>query len=101
MDAGHGRVETRRCRQIIINKKWLPTSVRWPKLTSIIEIEASRDDGNKISTKKCYFISSLPLDAEKAAATVRHHWVVENTLHWVLDVTFREDEPRIRRGNGA
>jgi len=101
VDSGHGRIEVRRCRQIKINKKWLPTSVRWPKLNSIIEIDARRDDGNKTTTEKRYYISSLVLDAKKAAATVRHHWAVENKLHWVLDVTFREDESRIRRGNGA
>lgn len=101
VDAGHGRVETRSCRQIKINQKWLPASARWPRLTSIIEIQATRDDGNTISTEKRYYISSLPLDAEKVLATVRGHWAVENKLHWVLDVTFREDESRIRRGNGA
>lgn len=81
VDSGHGRIEVRRCRQIEINKKWLPTSTRWPKLNSIIEIDASRDDGNKTTTEKRYYISSLPMGAEKAAATVRHHWAVENKLH--------------------
>lgn len=101
VDAGHGRIETRRCRQIKVDKKWLSESVHWPKLNSIIEIQATRDDGHTVSTEKRYYISSLALDAEKAAASVRQHWAVENKLHWVLDVSFREDESRIRRGNGA
>ncbi len=101
IDAGHGRIETRVCRQITINKTYLPSSSRWPKLNSVIEIHATRDDGHKITTEKRYYISSLVLDAKKAASTVRQHWAVENKLHWVLDVTFREDESRIRRGNGA
>ena len=101
IDSGHGRVETRRCRQIEINKKWLTLSVRWPKLKTIIEIEATRDSGDKCTHEKRYYISSLALDAKKAGDVVRSHWAVENKLHWVLDVTFREDESRIRRGNGA
>lgn len=62
---------------------------------------ATRDDGSRVSCEKRYFISSLGLDVEQAARPVRQHWAVEDGLHWVLDVTFREDESRIRRGNGA
>ena len=101
IDAGHGRIETRRCRQIEINKKWLPASQRWSKLKTVIEITSTRDNGENSTTEKRYYISSLALDAKRAADTVRSHWAVENKLHWVLDVTFREDESRIRRGNGA
>ena len=101
VDTGHGRIETRRCRQIKINKKYLPSSERWAKLNSIIEIEARRVIDDKTSTEKRYYISSLALDAKKAASVVRQHWAVENKLHWVLDVSFREDESRIRRNNGA
>lgn len=101
IDAGHGRIETRRCRQIAITKKWLPLSERWPKLNTIIEITSTRECGDTTSHEKRYYISSLALDAKKAADAVRSHWAVENKLHWVLDVTFREDESRIRRGHGA
>ncbi len=101
VDSGHGRHEQRRCRQIKINKRWLPESQRWPKLQTIIELEATRIIGTNTTTETRYYISSLPLDARKAGAAVRAHWAVENKLHWVLDVTFREDESRIRRGNGA
>jgi len=100
VDTGHGRIEIRRCRQLKINTKYLPASERWPTLNSIIEIEATRVIDNKTSTEKRYYISSLALDAEKAASAVRQHWAVENKLHWVLDVSFREDDSRIRRNNG-
>jgi predicted transposase YbfD/YdcC len=64
-------------------------------------VTATRDDGQKMSTQKRSFICSLGLDVEQAAQAVRQHGGIENTLHWVLEVTFREDESRIRRGNGA
>jgi len=99
--AGHGRIEIRRCRQIVVNKKWLTSSTRWNKLKTIIEINSTRIIDNITTTENRYYISSLNLDATKAADAVRSHWAVENKLHWVLDVSFREDESRIRRGNGA
>jgi len=100
IDTGHGRNEKRRCRQIAVNTSYLPASKRWPHLNTIIEIEATRDINGKRTTEKRYYISSLPLEPKKAGNAVRQHWAVENKLHWVLDVTFREDESRIRRGNG-
>jgi predicted transposase YbfD/YdcC len=101
IDTGHGRNEKRVCRQIEINQKWLPESQRWPKLNTIIEISATREIGDKTTTEKRYYISSLPINAQQANSAVRQHWSIENKLHWVLDVIFREDESRIRRGNGA
>ncbi len=101
VDTGHGRNELRICRQLAIDKKWLPESQRWPKLTTIIEISATREIGDNKTTEKRYYISSLLLNAQQANSAVRQHWSIENKLHWVLDVIFREDESRIRRGNGA
>jgi len=98
IDTGHGRNEKRCCRQIEINRTYLPESYRWPKLNTIIEIEAIREISGNVTTEKRYYINSLPLDAKKAGQAVPQHWAVENKLHWVL---FREDESRIRRGNGA
>lgn len=70
-------------------------------MTTAIEVESERHVDEQITTEKRYYISSHKLDAERASSIVRSHWAVENKLHWVLDVTFREDESRIRRGNGA
>ena len=101
VDSGHGRIETRQCRQLQLTKGALPSSDDWLKLKTIIEVQSTREVGDCISTEKRYYISSLGLDAKRAADAIRSHWSVENKLHWVLDVTYREDESRIRRGHGA
>ena len=64
-------------------------------------VESQRHIGDKITIDKRYFISSLKETDELFAKAVRRHWSVENELHWVLDVSFREDDSRIRRENGA
>ena len=64
-------------------------------------VESEREADGQRSRERRYFISSLPPQAEAIARAVRAHWEIENGFHWVLDVTFREDESRIRRGHGA
>ncbi|MCU7940804.1 MAG: ISAs1 family transposase [gamma proteobacterium symbiont of Bathyaustriella thionipta] len=100
-DQGHGRIEIRRCTQVELDISWLTNGEQWKGLKTGIEIESERHVDEQISTEKRYYISSHKLNAEQALSIVRSHWEVENKLHWVLDVTFREDESRIRRGNGA
>lgn len=98
----HGRIETRVCRQLEVNKQWLPESERWPGLKSVIEIKATREViGGETTEERRYYISSLKLNAQEAFNAVKTHWAVENSLHWSLDMSFREDECRIRRDNGA
>jgi predicted transposase YbfD/YdcC len=97
----HGRVETRKC-WVIDDSKYLfyiqgPDERRWwPGLRSIVKIEATRRIGEKESTETRYYISSRGDSAKALNATIRGHWGVENSLHWVLDIAFREDESRIR-----
>lgn len=101
ISSGHGRIETRTCEQLLIDKKWLGKDYRWSGLNSFIKITAEvyeKSTGKETSETRCY-ISSLPLNAEQGLNAVRDHWQVES-MHWVLDMTFREDESRIRKGQG-
>lgn len=102
VSAGHGRIETRQCEQLIVDRNWLGKDYRWDGLQSVIKVSAMVEE--KLSGKKSeetrWYISSLPLNAQQALDAIRSHWQVES-MHWMLDVTFREDESRIRRGTGA
>lgn len=64
-------------------------------------VQRIRTVGDRTSTERAYYISSLPADAERIARAVRSHWEVENRLHWCLDVQFNEDQSRVRSGYAA
>jgi predicted transposase YbfD/YdcC len=99
-DRGHGRIEIRR--HYISNQiDWLPNKKRWENLNMIGMVESERCIDGEISIQKRYYLSSLTCDAKKFGECVRDHWQVENCLHWVLDVAFREDDSRTRIGNSA
>ncbi|MFW6213243.1 MAG: ISAs1 family transposase [Spirochaetota bacterium] len=74
---------------------------RFKGLSSICMVKSQRTIAKQTCTRYLYKISSLPADAEQLAHLVRAHWGIENSLHWVLDVDFREDECRKRKDNSA
>ena len=73
----------------------------WSELRSLAMVESGRTENGKTSTQTCYFISSLSNNARKLLSGVRTHWGIENSVHWVLDVAFSEDDSRVRAGNAA
>lgn len=100
-DHVHGRVEARRCRAIgdPAYLAYIDPDHRWPHLRSIVLIESTRRVGATVATEARHYLSSLPADAQRLAHAIRSHWGIENRLHWVLDVTFREDRSRVRDGH--
>ncbi|OFW74510.1 MAG: hypothetical protein A2W46_00110 [Alphaproteobacteria bacterium RIFCSPHIGHO2_12_42_13] len=98
-DKGHGRIETREC-WVVTDVKWLHDShPKWSTIKSLIKIESTRELKGKISKETRYYMSSLTLPPEKILKAIRWHWGIENSLHWILDMSFNEDYSRIRKEN--
>jgi predicted transposase YbfD/YdcC len=96
----HGRVEVRRC-YASQDIDWLRKKAEWKGISSIAMIESERSVGGaEPSRERRYYISSLEADAKKLNRVIRSHWSIENSLHWVLDIAFREDDSRIRKDHG-
>jgi predicted transposase YbfD/YdcC len=101
-DKGHGRLEVRRCWTISDPDylRYVRHRAEWPNLASLVLVEYERHLGERVTIGRRYYISSLAGPARQILQAVRHHWAIENSLHWVLDVAFREDHSRIRKDNG-
>jgi predicted transposase YbfD/YdcC len=102
VNKGHGRVEHRRCWSIADPEclSYLSPRGEWRGLRSVAKVTGERHIGEKVSIESRFYISSLSGNAEQLLWAIRTHWGIENSLHWVLDIAFREDESRIRTGHG-
>jgi predicted transposase YbfD/YdcC len=100
-NGGHGRIEERRI-WATSDVNWFAEKGKWKNLRTLIRVQARRTVGGETSSEYRYYITDLPADnASRLLELIRGHWGVENKLHWCLDISFREDDRRIRKGHGA
>ena len=101
IECSHGRIESREC--TVLPAMYQPLlSKKWKNIASLIKLKSTREIGDNTFIETRYFISSLsPKSPEKIMRAIRSHWHIENKLHWVMDVTFKEDSCRVRNENSA
>lgn len=99
-DGDHGRIETRRY-VTTDDINWLQGKHLWAGIKSIAMVTRERDSNGNVSKENSYFISSLENNATDIAKAIRAHWGIENSLHWCLDVAFREDHCRVRKDHAS
>jgi predicted transposase YbfD/YdcC len=95
IDGDHGRIETRTT-TVMHDVGWLQERHAWPGLKAVVMVESSREISGKVETETRFYITSLVMLAHLLGPVVRSHWAIENSLHWVLDMVFRDDECRVR-----
>ena len=101
VEKGHGRIEIRQCWVISDPQDLSYISVlsEWKSLSCVALVRGERRIGDSVSVENRYYISSLKGDARQLLSAIRGHWGIENSLHWVLDIAFREDDSRVRKDN--
>lgn len=95
VDGDHGRIETRTT-TVIHDVAWIQKRHNWPGLTAVVIVESCREISGKVERETRYYVTSLALLAALLGPVVRSHWAIENSLHWVMDMVFRDDESRAR-----
>ena len=95
IDGDHGRIETRTT-TVIHDVKWLRERHDWPGMKAVVMVESSREVSGKTEQETRFYITSLVMLAHLLGPVVRSHWAIENSLHWVMDMVFRDDECRVR-----
>ena len=95
IDADHGRIETRTT-TVIHDVDWLRKRHGWPGLNAVVMVESSREIGGEIERETRFYVTSLVMLAHLLGPVIRSHWAIENSLHWVMDMVFRDDECRVR-----
>ena len=91
----HGRIETRTT-TVIHDVKWLQQRHDWPGLKAVVMVESRREINGKAEQETRFYLTSLVMVAALLGPVVRSHWAIENSLHWVMDMIFRDDECRVR-----
>ena len=99
VDGDHGRIETRTY-TAIHDVDWLKERHDWPGLEGVVTVESAREIGDKIERETRFYITSLAWLACQLGPVIRSHWAIENSLHWVMDMVFRDDECRVRTDHG-
>jgi predicted transposase YbfD/YdcC len=95
IDADNGRIETRTT-TVIHDVDWLRKRHDWPALNAVAIVESTREFGGKVERETRYYITSLVMLAHLLGPVIRGHWAIENSLHWVMDMVFLDDECRVR-----
>ena len=103
LNKGHGRIERRECWSISdpVCLEHLSAAGEWPGLRTVVKVVGRRETEGGTTAQARYYISSLDVSAKRLLEVVRTHWSIENSLHWSLDVTFHEDQSRVRKDHGA
>ena len=102
VEKDHGRIETRKVTVITdLESLDLPSLDKWPSLRSVVKVDSTRETAGQRTFESRYYITSISGTAKKIGSQIRSHWGFENSLHWVLDMVFNEDQLRNRAKNSA